>query len=365
MANAILSPEFVDAFQSLKSGDSSAMDSFVNGLSNFGKGFGNLIGGLTGFTSAKMVDDTNRYIAEQNLEFQKEVQEYNKALQEKIFEREDNSVQRRALDLEKAGLSPTLAAGSSANAGQVVALSPRHNDYQPSNLMSGSLQVLQAMTDILNSQRQTSSEAVLNRAAARKANAEAEQTEFETSVDKVYSEAERDAQLSKLIADTTYITDYQFAKAEADIKKLESDTDLNKAKISQVFKDMNLTDKQIELIEYQFKDLDASTALKKAQKILYDIQADSAKVDFQNQLWNRDYYKHFGMPVSSSGAPIVDKFGLGLGYFPGHFSFDATSSRSFDPTKKPFKFDKLLEDIFGFGPYKDSKVNARGGGRAW
>ena len=76
MANAILSPEFVDAFQSLKSGDSSAMDSFVNGLSNFGKGFGNLIGGLTGFTSAKMVDDTNRYIPELLSETQDSVQQY-------------------------------------------------------------------------------------------------------------------------------------------------------------------------------------------------------------------------------------------------------------------------------------------------
>ena len=45
---------------------------------------------------------------------------YQKNLQQQIFAREDNSVQRRANDLEAAGLSKTLAAGSSAGAGQVV-----------------------------------------------------------------------------------------------------------------------------------------------------------------------------------------------------------------------------------------------------
>lgn len=45
---------------------------------------------------------------------------YQKKLQKRIFEREDNAVQRRAADLEKAGLSKTLAAGSAAGAGATV-----------------------------------------------------------------------------------------------------------------------------------------------------------------------------------------------------------------------------------------------------
>lgn len=49
----------------------------------------------------------------QNLQYQKD-------LQERIFQREDNSVQRRAADLEAAGLSKTLAAGAGAGAGQVI-----------------------------------------------------------------------------------------------------------------------------------------------------------------------------------------------------------------------------------------------------
>lgn len=46
--------------------------------------------------------------------------EYQKQLQQQIFEREDNAVQRRVKDLEKAGFNKLMASGQSANAGQSV-----------------------------------------------------------------------------------------------------------------------------------------------------------------------------------------------------------------------------------------------------
>lgn len=57
---------------------------------------------------------------ERNYAMQKENYAYQKNLQNTIFNREDNAVQRRVADLKAAGLSPTLAAGSSAGSGAVV-----------------------------------------------------------------------------------------------------------------------------------------------------------------------------------------------------------------------------------------------------
>ncbi len=68
-----------------------------------------LIGALGGITEAGL----NYQAQVANLDYQKN-------LQKQIFQREDNAVQRRASDLEKAGLSKTLAAGDAAGAGTAV-----------------------------------------------------------------------------------------------------------------------------------------------------------------------------------------------------------------------------------------------------
>lgn len=65
-------------------------------------------------------DVYNFYNSQRNFEFQRENYEYQKALQRKIFRREDSSVRRRVADLKAAGLSPVLAAGSGADAGAVI-----------------------------------------------------------------------------------------------------------------------------------------------------------------------------------------------------------------------------------------------------
>lgn len=83
----------------------------------------NTLGDITtiGSTLAGTVDSflSNR----QNLDLQKQNLAYQKDLQKEIFSREDNAVQRRVNDLIKAGLSPTLAAGSAAGSGSVVSTS--------------------------------------------------------------------------------------------------------------------------------------------------------------------------------------------------------------------------------------------------
>jgi hypothetical protein len=69
---------------------------------------------------AKQNFDLQKDVYERNFGLQKDQQAYERQLQETMFNREDNSVQRRTEDLKAAGINPILAAGQGASAGPVV-----------------------------------------------------------------------------------------------------------------------------------------------------------------------------------------------------------------------------------------------------
>lgn len=75
------------------------------------------------------VNASNERIANQNLQFQKENFEYQKQLQQQLFEREDTSYQRTVNDMRNSGLSP-LTMQSTNGSGAVVSTTPLNNIYQ-------------------------------------------------------------------------------------------------------------------------------------------------------------------------------------------------------------------------------------------
>lgn len=80
-------------------------------------------------------NEVNQNIANQNLQFQRENLDYQKALQQKIFEREDTAYQRTVNDMRSAGLSP-LAMNGTNGAGEAIQTEPLHNDFQHQESMS-------------------------------------------------------------------------------------------------------------------------------------------------------------------------------------------------------------------------------------
>lgn len=74
--------------------------------------FTDVLGGITGLVGTGY-----------NLYANKRDFDYQKALQQQLFEREDTAIQRRMADLKAAGINPNLAAGSGAGAGSIVSRS--------------------------------------------------------------------------------------------------------------------------------------------------------------------------------------------------------------------------------------------------
>lgn len=93
--------------------------------------------------------------ANKNYELQKENYDYQKSIQQLIFDREDTAVQRRRADLEAAGLNPNLAAGSSAGAGSVVSTSAPQKDMSWLNHLKFNLDYISSIEQIKQQRLQT------------------------------------------------------------------------------------------------------------------------------------------------------------------------------------------------------------------
>ena len=73
---------------------------------------------------------TNKAIADQNLGFQQQSLDYQKALNQQIMEREDTAYQRTVEDMRAAGLSPLSMQNTNGSGGVVSAPEAMHNDFQ-------------------------------------------------------------------------------------------------------------------------------------------------------------------------------------------------------------------------------------------
>lgn len=123
------------------------------------------------------VNASNERIANQNLEFQRENLEYQKALQQQIFEREDTAYERTVQDMRNAGLSP-LSMQSTNGAGEAIATNALHNDFQAQGYQAQKANTGEIVANALGAGLAQLSEQIYQRdnlrAQAEKTQAEAE-----------------------------------------------------------------------------------------------------------------------------------------------------------------------------------------------
>lgn len=100
-----------------------------------------IVGDLTGVNQMEE-------IAQGNLELGRDVFNYQKELQQTIFQREDNSMQRRVADLRAAGLNPILAAGGpGAGAGAAIPVTtPRKDVVRGPDMLGAALNIASLMS---------------------------------------------------------------------------------------------------------------------------------------------------------------------------------------------------------------------------
>lgn len=131
---------------------------------------------------ASDVNSSNEAIAQQNLEFQRENLEYQKALQQQIFEREDTAYQRTVADMRNAGLSP-LSMQSTNGAGEAIATNALNNDFRAQGYTAQKANTGEIVASALGAGLSQLSEQIFQRdnlrAQSRKTNAEAESMEIE------------------------------------------------------------------------------------------------------------------------------------------------------------------------------------------
>lgn len=109
--------------------------------------FGNPTSAWDQFKNGK-TNIINRDIANQNLQFQRENLDYQKALQERIFDREDTNYQRTVNDMRQVGLNPLTMNGTNG-AGEAIATTPLHNDFQMQDKGTGT--VISDLIGMMNS----------------------------------------------------------------------------------------------------------------------------------------------------------------------------------------------------------------------
>ncbi|HIV98406.1 MAG TPA: hypothetical protein IAB12_01330 [Candidatus Ornithospirochaeta avicola] len=235
--------------------------------------FGSIFGGLTG-----------AYESYKNYELQKDNLEWQKYVQNQNWERADTAVQRRAADLQAAGLSKTLAAGSGAETGDVVSTSAPQSSIVDQLLKGMSL--MKAMREADNVAAQT---------AQMEANTKYLQQQYATSQSQ---EALNYANAAMMDQRTEYYgvsTEYTRELVEQAEKRTE-----------QILKDMEYTDEQIATQKEKYREAVANADMAELKSTRYSeiLEAEIAaqKLDNDEKEMENAYMAGTGQHMGSSNS---------------------------------------------------------------
>jgi len=271
--------------------------------------FWNTVGNFLGdvFTGgAYSQNQTNQAIANQNIAFQQKENAITR-------QREDNAVQRAALDMQAAGLSKTLAAGNPASA---QALTAPQNTYKPSkiDIVGGALslknqaeQIRQqiAQTDLVKSQAK-------GQQIANEFDLENNKTMLKLNELKIDSSlAETRAKNASAALDEIKGKNYgDYIRAE--IRKLEADTDLSiQEKAYKVAQICHLSKEDEKIVQDM---LESQSRVKMYEHDLSVAQAGSTRTSGDSLTWWERAIRRFNIANGNQSINIAPFTAESLGY---------------------------------------------------
>lgn len=265
---------------------------------------GSIISGIAGAASnaysanlaykgQQEANQINREIANQNIAFQQRENEITRM-------REDNAVQRAALDMQAAGLSKTLAAGNPASA---AALTAPVNTYQHQSPMAKAAEKLNVVSAFLNAaslqgditKKKAEADLIESQTAGQNLNNSVFMKRFATDEAlKIANTEQTRAQIDLIKADT------KLSEIEGDYKAHEIQIRIDNMIAD--LKNKGLTANQI--IATTRKTLTENFKMSKESELLVQ-DIIYKKLEIQGLKHNIDYAVEHGLPVGQVGGSIL------------------------------------------------------------
>lgn len=228
--------------------------------------------------------------------------QYDKGIQQQIFAREDNAVQRRAADLEAAGLSKTLAAGSSANAGVAVPVQAPQVD---ASKMDAAMNALAAMTNL---------------AQIRKLSAETQEAQANTtravSQGKLFDAQSTavDSQIAESLARAYQATEFGKEASRRDGSYYGSQTALNRANADLSRSNIDLNKTRASLYNMQMDKISSDIFTAQMERLMTLVDLDKYYATGINPRYNYGEVGNAAKGFASIGNKMVDSL-FGKDYF--------------------------------------------------
>ena len=214
---------------------------------------------------------------ERNFDYMKKQYEYQKELNQKMMDREDNAIQRRAADMQQAGINPLLAAGQPAQAQHAVAAqAPQRSNFE--NMMAA--QEMRVKT-------------ILAIAEAKNIEADTKVKEDMLPINKAIAEADK-----KLIENNVNMMEVENEKRKLQNTQLKQVLDTG---------EMELVSRYLAIVEREFKlNEDQRDAI--IRRITFEKQNSGGLRGLMSDgmAWLSELLSHLGIGRSTSDFPIKD-----------------------------------------------------------